>query len=257
MARGPIYQAGQRRSRGRFPSAKFASTRHVASKSTPPSWPLGCPECRPPEGCLVTLLSPEVTQPGARPCEGDSALSAPAPPRYATRMNQSPALLSAVQPAPAPARILGVDPGLQVTGYAVVEARPRAPHVCEAGIIRTKAGRTTTDVALRVRVLYDGIVEVLEQFRPEVMVVEQLFAHYDHPRTAILMAHARGVLLLAAAQRNVPVVHYAASRIKKTITGSGRASKEQMQRAMQRELNLPRLPEPPDVADAQIGRAHV
>lgn len=152
-------------------------------------------------------------------------------------------------PEPAPWRVLGLDPGLRVTGYAVVEARPRAPHVCEAGIIRTSESRTT-DVALRVRVLYDGILEVLEQFRPAVVAVEQLFAHYDHPRTAILMAHARGVLLLAAAQRGIPIVSYPASRVKKTITGGGRASKEQMQYAMQRELNLPRLPEPHDVADA-------
>jgi crossover junction endodeoxyribonuclease RuvC len=159
------------------------------------------------------------------------------------------------QPSPAavppPAvRILGLDPGLQVTGYAVLEPRPRGPHVCEAGIIRTAAGRKTTDVALRVRCLYDGIVEVLEQYHPGVMVVEQLFAHYDHPRTAILMAHARGVLLLAGAQHGLPVVSYAATRIKKTITGHGRAPKEQVQRTMQRELGLARPPEPPDVADA-------
>ena len=157
---------------------------------------------------------------------------------------------STPSPAALPRRILGLDPGLQVTGYAVLEARPAGPHVCEAGIVRSAEGRQTTDVAVRVRSLYDGIVEVLEQFRPTVMVVEQLFAHYDHPRTAILMAHARGVLLLAAAQRDVPVVSYAASRIKKTVTGHGRATKEQMQRAMQRELKLPRLPEPHDVADA-------
>jgi crossover junction endodeoxyribonuclease RuvC len=105
-------------------------------------------------------------------------------------------------------------------------------------------------MAQRLRHLYDGIVEVLEQFRPGVVAMEQLFAHYDHPRTAILMAHARGVLFLAAAQRGVPVHSYNATRIKKTVTGSGRASKEQMQRAVQRELGLPRLPEPPDVADA-------
>src|SRR5262245_54288043 len=143
--------------------------------------------------------------------------------------------------APArPPRILGVDPGLQVTGYAVLEARPRStPHVCEAGLVRTSVGRSTTDVALRVRCLYDGIVEVLEQFTPDVMVVEQLFAHYEHPRTAILMGHARGVILLAAAQQNIPVVHYAASSIKKTITGHGRASKEQVQHAIERQLNLP------------------
>ena len=70
------------------------------------------------------------------------------------------------------------------------------------------------------------------------VVVEQLFAHYDHPRTAILMAHARGVIFLAAGQRDLPVVSYNATRIKKTITGNGRASKEQMQRTMQRELGL-------------------
>src|SRR5260370_39178601 len=96
---------------------------------------------------------------------------------------------------PLPLRILGIDPGLQVTGYAVLEARPAGPHVCEAGIVRSTEGRPTTDVAERVRVLYDGIVEVLEQFRPAVVVVESLVAHYDHPRTAILMAHARGVLV--------------------------------------------------------------
>jgi crossover junction endodeoxyribonuclease RuvC len=146
-----------------------------------------------------------------------------------------------------PFRILGVDPGLQVTGYAVIETGPR---VCEAGVIRSAEGRTTTDLAPRVRALYDGIVEVLEQFHPDVVVVEQLFAHYDHPRTAILMAHARGVIFLAAGQRELPVVSYNATRIKKTITGSGRASKEQVQRTIQRELSLAKLPEPPDVADA-------
>src|SRR5262249_1514865 len=167
------------------------------------------------------------------------------PVRYAGGMSPS-----TPSPAVGPRRILGLDPGLQVTGYAVLEARPAGPHVCEAGIVRSAEGRATTDVAGRGRVPCDGIVEVLEQFHPTVMVVEQLFAHYDHPRTAILMAHARGVLLLAAAQRDVPVVSYAASRIKKTVTGHGRATKEQMQRAMQRELKLPRLPEQDEVADA-------
>jgi crossover junction endodeoxyribonuclease RuvC len=147
-------------------------------------------------------------------------------------------------------RVLGVDPGLQVTGYAVVELRPAGPHVCEAGVLRSAEGRATTDMAPRLRALYDGIVEVLEQYRPTAAAMEQLFAHYDHPRTAILMAHARGVLLLAAAQRGLEVHSYNATRIKKTITGNGHATKEQMQRAVQRELGLPALPEPPDVADA-------
>lgn len=165
-------------------------------------------------------------------------------------MSQSSPIPAARAKPPRPARILGVDPGLRVTGYAVLEARPAGPHVCEAGIVRSADGVSTTDVALRVRCLYDGIVEVVEQFRPDVLCVEQLFAHYEHPRTAILMGHARGVILLAGAQHGVPVVSYPASRVKKTITGHGRASKEQMQHAILRELRLPRLPEPHDVADA-------
>jgi crossover junction endodeoxyribonuclease RuvC len=148
------------------------------------------------------------------------------------------------------ARVLGIDPGLQITGYAVVEHQPLGPKVCEAGIIRSAEGRAATEMADRLRVLYDGIVEVLEQFKPNVVAMEQLFAHYDHPRTAILMAHARGVILLAAGQRRLPVFSYNATQVKKTITGSGRASKEQVQRTIQRELGLPKLPEPPDVADA-------
>jgi len=152
--------------------------------------------------------------------------------------------------APPAFRILGIDPGLQITGYAVLEVRPNGPHVCEAGIVKSSEGRATTDLAPRLCSLYDGIVEIVEQYQPQAVALEQLFAHYDHPRTAILMAHARGVIFLAAAQRKLPVVSYAATRIKKTITGHGRATKEQMQHAIQTELRLPKLPEPHDVADA-------
>lgn len=148
-----------------------------------------------------------------------------------------------------PRRVLGIDPGLRVTGYGVLEAGSPRPHVREAGIIRT-ADDDATDVASRVLSVFNGVVEVIEQYRPEAMAVEQLYAHYEHPRTSILMGHARGVILLAAAQRGVPVVSYAATRIKKTVTGSGRATKDQMQRTVQRELGLARLPEPHDVADA-------
>ena len=147
-------------------------------------------------------------------------------------------------------RILGIDPGLQVTGYGVLESSSDGPRVCEAGVIRSGEERAPSDMAKRVRALYDGICEVAEQYCPGVVVIEQLYAHYQHPRTAILMAHARGILFLAAAVRDIPVVSYNATRIKKTITGNGRASKEQVQRTIQRELNLEKLPEPPDVADA-------
>jgi crossover junction endodeoxyribonuclease RuvC len=82
------------------------------------------------------------------------------------------------------------------------------------------------------------------------MALEELYSHYSRPKTAILMGHARGVICLAAAQAGVPVIPYSATRIKRIVTGSGRASKAQVQRAVQSELRLDTLPDPPDVADA-------
>jgi crossover junction endodeoxyribonuclease RuvC len=146
-------------------------------------------------------------------------------------------------------RILGIDPGLRITGYGVLEGTGPRPKVCEAGIIRTSAD-AATDLAKRVLSVYNGVVEIIAQYHPETVVVEQLYAHYKHPRTAILMGHARGAILLAAAQQNIPIVSYSATRIKKTVTGSGRAGKDQVQRTIRRELNLAELPEPSDVADA-------
>jgi crossover junction endodeoxyribonuclease RuvC len=148
-------------------------------------------------------------------------------------------------------RILGLDPGLQITGYAVVESSPRGPTICEAGVIKgadTPAAKP--DTPRRLANLYSSLVEILDQFQPAEMAVEQLYSHYAHPRTAVLMGHARGVLLLAAAQREIPVTSYNPTQIKKSITGHGRASKEQMQHAICRELGLAEVPEPPDVADA-------
>ncbi len=147
-----------------------------------------------------------------------------------------------------PTRILGIDPGLQITGYGVVESGSVQPTIREAGVIR--GGGPDCAMAARILSVYNGIVEVLEQFEPAVLAVEQLYAHYQHPRTAILMGHARGAILLAAAQRGLEVVSYNATRIKKTITGSGRASKDQVQRTIQREFGLAQPPEPPDVSDA-------
>ena len=145
-----------------------------------------------------------------------------------------------------PYRILGLDPGLHLTGYAIIENDGMGVAVLEAGVLRGEGD----GMPERLRSLHHGVAEVIATFVPQVVVVEQLYAHYAHPRTAILMGHARGVLLLAAGERGLPVVHYHATQIKKTITGSGRASKDQIQRTMQRELGLATLPEPPDVADA-------
>jgi crossover junction endodeoxyribonuclease RuvC len=95
-----------------------------------------------------------------------------------------------------------------------------------------------------------GLASVIEEFKPQAMAVEELYSHYGHPRTAILMGHARGVALLAAAQAGVPVASYGATHIKKALVGSGHAGKEQMQRAIQSHFGLKAPPQPADVADA-------
>ena len=154
------------------------------------------------------------------------------------------------EPQPTPRRILGIDPGLQTTGYAVLEVTDRGPRVCDAGVVRSAGGREPADMARRLKTLYDGVCEVLDEWKPAAIAVEQLYAHYEHPRTAILMAHARGAYFLAGAQRGIPVLSYASTKVKKLVTGSGHASKEQMQYAVARELGLAGPPEPHDVADA-------
>ncbi len=149
---------------------------------------------------------------------------------------------------PTSRRVLGIDPGLNVTGYAVVEPGGRGAVVLEAGVIR--GGSSDLAMGVRLETIFCGILEVIDAFSPASLALEQVHSHVDHPRTAILMAHARGVIVLAAARRGIPVVSYAATRIKKSLTGSGKAPKSQMQHAIKTELGLERLPEPHDVADA-------
>ena len=144
-------------------------------------------------------------------------------------------------------RILGIDPGLNITGYGVLEWDGGRPRVCEAGVVR---GKSKGSLTKRLVEIHEGVAEVIASLKPDVMALEELYSHYARPRTAILMGHARGVICLAAAEAGIPVVHYAATQIKRILTGSGRAPKSQVQRAIQRELALPAPPEPPDVADA-------
>ncbi|MGY8768483.1 MAG: crossover junction endodeoxyribonuclease RuvC [Pirellulales bacterium] len=144
-------------------------------------------------------------------------------------------------------RILGIDPGLNITGYGVIEINSGQVTVLEAGVVR---GKSRGSITKRVKEIYDGVTEVIESLKPTVMAMEELYSHYDRPKTAIIMGHARGVLCLTAAQADLELNHYAATQIKKILTGNGRASKQQMQLSIQRELGLPEIPEPADVADA-------
>jgi crossover junction endodeoxyribonuclease RuvC len=143
--------------------------------------------------------------------------------------------------------VLGVDPGLNRTGYAILERSPRSPVLREGGVIRSSAGLS---LAERVLELGRALKEVIEEFHPQVLAIEQVFSTTKFPKTAILMAHARGALLYAAADAGIPVVHYTPTQVKRLLTGSGNASKEQIQHAIRQELGLDRILEPNDVADA-------
>ncbi len=144
-------------------------------------------------------------------------------------------------------KILGIDPGLNITGYGVLEIVGGQPQLVEAGIVR---GKSRGSLTARLKQIHDGVADVIEALHPDVMALEKLYAHYDRPTTAILMGHARGVICLAATNAGIEVADYAATQVKKTLTGNGRAPKSQMQQAIQRELSLSTFPEPADVADA-------
>lgn len=154
-------------------------------------------------------------------------------------------------------RILGIDPGLKFTGYACVEeARSDGRRtsrigadatLVEGGIIRLQP---KTPVADRLCELDRDLREIMERLNPDVVSVEKLYAHYKHPLTAIIMGHARGVVLLNIRQRGLPVVELAATEVKKSLTGNGHASKAQVQAGVQAQLGLASIPEPADVADA-------
>ena len=144
-------------------------------------------------------------------------------------------------------RILGIDPGLHITGYAVLDTARTDTTIVDAGIIRTNRRH---ELARRLDVLSKELVELLDEHKPAVLAVEELYSHYRFPRTGILMGHARGVILQAAANAGMKVKAYSATRVKKSITGSGRAGKLQVQRAVKQHFKLKKLPTPADVADA-------
>ncbi len=145
-------------------------------------------------------------------------------------------------------RTLGIDPGLQRTGYAVLErASSSKPRIIEAGVIRLDPKQS---LSFRLRSLFEELNSVITEFTPNRLAVEELFSHYERPRTAILMGHARGAILLAGEQHQLTIAHYPATKVKKFLTGNGRADKAQMQRAIMLELAMSQVPDPPDVADA-------
>ncbi|HEX5724401.1 MAG TPA: crossover junction endodeoxyribonuclease RuvC [Longimicrobiaceae bacterium] len=153
--------------------------------------------------------------------------------------------------APRPARpadvvVLGVDPGTAVTGYGVVaRASDGALSLLECGVVRT---HVRAPLAERLRDIYAGISEVVERTRPGVLAVEEAF-YARNVRTAIVLGHARGVVLLAAALHGLPVAEYPPAEVKSAVVGVGAATKEQVGFMVQRLLRLREPPRPHDAAD--------
>jgi crossover junction endodeoxyribonuclease RuvC len=153
-------------------------------------------------------------------------------------------------------RVVGIDPGLVVTGYGVLDQDESGIRLVEAGTI--DSGSPKDMLPVRLRRLHEEINSLLDDREPQAMALETLFSHYEHPRTAILMGHARGVICLAAGLHAIPLHNYTPTQVKSALTGNGRASKEQMQKMVRRTFGLLETPRPPDVADAvAIGLCHL
>jgi crossover junction endodeoxyribonuclease RuvC len=125
--------------------------------------------------------------------------------------------------------VLGFDPGLRRTGYGVLRIGVGRPQVHEAGIFSTRNG---ADLERRLHQLHRDVHNLLGEIRPDLLVLEDLFAHSRFPRTAIVLGHVRGVICLAAASAGIRVLALAPSVVKRAVTGSGRASKHQVQAAL-------------------------
>lgn len=143
--------------------------------------------------------------------------------------------------------MLGIDPGLVATGYGLIELVGGGLHVAAVGVVETSASLALEE---RLVLIHEGVAAVLDKQAPQLVVLEDLYAEYKFPRTALLMAHARGVVCLAARQRCVPVWTLAPAEVKRAVSANGAASKEQVQRAVQALFRLPELPHPTHVADA-------
>lgn len=131
--------------------------------------------------------------------------------------------------------ILGIDPGLNTTGYGIIDDSQNKLKFIEAGFIRTSANDSIEN---RLFKIYKDLTEIVKRYKLDAIVLEKLYAHYKHPLTACLLGHARGIICLVSSQNNVPLFEYAATRAKKAISGSGHASKLQIQQMVLNLLSL-------------------
>ncbi|MCA9328152.1 crossover junction endodeoxyribonuclease RuvC [Candidatus Saccharibacteria bacterium] len=142
-------------------------------------------------------------------------------------------------------KILGIDPGSGIIGFGLIEKSSK-PKMLDAGVIRTTIG---DDPASRLVELYESMKELLAEFEPDEAAVEKLF-FAQNVTTAMTVSQARGVILLALAEADIPIAEYTPLQIKMAMTGYGRAAKAQIQEMVRVQLNLKKKPSPDDAADA-------
>lgn len=142
--------------------------------------------------------------------------------------------------------ILGLDPGIATVGFGIIQNDRGSFASLAYGTIRTEAGLPLSE---RLETIYNDLYEMLEQFRPDSVAIEELFFN-TNITTGISVAHGRGILLLACRQRGVPIYEYTPLQVKQSVVGYGRAEKKQVMEMVKRLLHLERIPRPDDAADA-------
>lgn len=142
--------------------------------------------------------------------------------------------------------VLGIDPGTAITGYGVVTERDSQPMMVAYGAITTPANQLLPD---RLITIHREVLRLIDLYKPDQAAVEQLFFN-KNVRTALAVGHARGVVLLALAEKNVPIAEYTPLEVKQAVTGNGRAEKKQIQEMIKILLQLDQIPKPDDAADA-------
>lgn len=143
-------------------------------------------------------------------------------------------------------RVLGIDPGYAIVGWGVIEYNVPKFATVDYGAITTPAGM---EFGQRLKGVYGGVSKVIELYQPDAISLEQLF-YYNNQTTIIGVAEARGVVLLAAAQMDIPIFEYTPLQVKQSVTGYGKAVKKQVQEMTRIMLKLPGIPKPDDTADA-------
>lgn len=143
-------------------------------------------------------------------------------------------------------KILGIDPGIAIMGYGVVEFKANKVKVIENGVVTTSSKTTTPE---RLSILYKNLNEIIKEFKPDEFAIEELFFN-QNVKTAITVGHARGIQILSAQENSLPIYEYTPLQIKQAITGYGRANKSQMQKTVTTLLSLKEIPKPDDAADA-------